>query len=127
MDTYLTGDKARAVLCMMLLCFGLLVLPTLRLEAIPLHAQPTPSEDIVFQRPLAAQGTLTATRQEVPDDPPKQPPPAPLVYATPAHVYQYEFLLTLPQGQKKLLHPMPTASIQNQRLSPVRWRKTRFR
>lgn len=71
--------------------------------AAPLHAQPLPPEETVFQRPLATQGTLTATRQEVPDDPPKQPPPAPLVYVTPAHVYRYEFFLTPSHGQKKLL------------------------
>lgn len=71
--------------------------------AASLHAQPSPPEETVFQRPLAAQATLTATRQEVPDEPPKQPPPAPLVYVTPAYVYRYEFFLTPPHGPKKLL------------------------
>lgn len=71
--------------------------------ASSLYAQPSPPEETVFQRPLAGQGTLAAARREVPDDPPKQPPPAPLVYVAPAHVYRYEFFLTPPHGKKKLL------------------------
>ena len=83
--------------------FGPFVLAALWFAAVPIHAQTAPPNDAVFQRSLGALGTLTATRQEVPDDPPKQPPPAPLVYLKPAHVYLYHFYLVPPHNQKKLL------------------------
>lgn len=83
--------------------FALLFLAALWFATVPLHAEPAPPDDAVFQRSLGPSGTLTATRQEVPYDPPKQPPPAPLVYVKPAHVYLYHFYLVPPHGQQKLL------------------------
>lgn len=71
--------------------------------AASLHAQPSPSNESVFQRPLAAQGTLMATRQEVPDDIPNKPLPPSFSYLKPAHIYRYEFFLTPLHGIKRLL------------------------
>ena len=63
----------------------------------------TCADEVVFKQSLDKQGTIVATRHEIPDNAPETPLPPGLVYEKTAHVYQYGFFLIPPKGKKQLL------------------------